>query len=178
MNKFKHFDWLTIVALCLVSLIGLANVFSSTFIKTYSEFNQQIIFLIIGFVAFVLFSLVNVKVYRLSAFNYALLGTGLVLLLITFILPSNGPKRWINLGSVAIQTSEIGKLFLGVSLPYILTLNKKHSNAIYFAVLGLYSFLTIIQPSLGNGVTTFAIGSILFLINQQKPLNYFLTFLM
>jgi cell division protein FtsW len=99
-----------------------------------------------------------------------------LVLLILVLIPGIGTKslgaqRWISLGVLSIQPSEIAKLALIISFAYLSDLKAKLKH--YLFVLGIFTFLIMLQPDFGTTLALVAIGfSQMFIANI--PLIYLL----
>ena len=68
-----------------------------------------------------------------------------------------GARRWLSLGNIVVQPSELAKLALVLFLP--LLLEKKNSLPTYLGLTGFLILLVIVEPDLG---TALIIGGIAF----------------
>ena len=102
MNKIDW--WLLLPAVLLLSL-GLLIIKSTA----NEVFISQFIFAIIGIGVFVIVNLVDIKL--LLAFRYWGYALSIILLIATFVFGNltRGSTRWIDFGAVSVQSSEISK---------------------------------------------------------------------
>ena len=160
---FKHFDWVMLLLLCLVSAMALTNLYSSSYaggeIGASTLFFKQIAFFVVGLGVILV----------LQVFEYQLIAkTGwilylLVLLLLVytklFVPAVLGAQRWIDLGFFNLQPSEPAKFVL------ILVVASCYANGpkvcggyrlrdmIKPIALALVPFaLILIQPDLGTSL--------------------------
>ncbi len=102
----------------LLSLFGLLMIYSASsynadyhFGDSFYYVKKQAIALFVGIIAMVAFSKLKPEIIR--KFRYIILGVSIVLLAVIFIpgvgMQSYGARRWINLGFMTIQPSEIAK---------------------------------------------------------------------
>lgn len=150
MNK-RYDVWIIIpiIFLLVLSSVVLHSVSPSIF-PAYNWY------FVLGLIAFFLFSLFDFEV--LSVFSKYFYGISIVLLLVTILIGqvTRGTVRWIPLGSISIQPSEIVRPFLLIFFANYLT-EKKLDFKRFFKALGLFAlpaFLILIQPSLGVAVLT------------------------
>lgn len=151
-NLFKNFDFLILICVIFLTIFGLAIIGS----VTPKEVNQQLIFFIVGFICFVIFSQIDFQIYK--SFAWIIYGFGSVSVLFTLILGTltRGSARWFNIGLFSIQPSELFKPFLIIFLAYFISesSNKdltKIKNLIIFLILFLVPTLIVFkQPDLGN----------------------------
>lgn len=117
---------ITIVTIGLIMLFSASYTYSYYFRNGSTEiFTNQLIFALIGLVLMYIISRIRYEYFRLVAIigffvSVALLG-------IVLVLPEYKPgfKRWIDLGFVTFQPSEIAKIGLILILSYLLERNYK-----------------------------------------------------
>ena len=103
-------------AFSLLIVLGMVNVFSSTFVadrlsgNTYYHLMRQIVFVVVGL-------LVSLFIYRIDYHSFrrflpeiCLATVGLLVLVFVIGVTVNGARRWIGAGSVTFQPSELAKL--------------------------------------------------------------------
>ncbi len=116
---------------------------------------QQIIFVIVGFVVFFLFSLFDYRLlFRLAPLLYVIV---FILLLGVFIwgLESHGSVRWINIFGFSFQPSEFAKPVLILFFAYFFTtrnMQKLTNVALSFFLVLIPAFFIFRQPDLGNAI--------------------------
>lgn len=116
---FANFDWVFVSATLIVILIGLANLYSATYLTTQhgtTVFIKQLYYLLMGF-GLILF-IISQDYRKLLFWNY-LLYIILILLLVSalwFGKTVGGSQRWIDLGVFNLQPSEPAKLMLVIAL--------------------------------------------------------------
>ena len=173
--------------LCVTLLMGLGLVMmmsASIYVaekkydNIYFFFNRQLTFLCLGlFVAYF--------VYRIKTTVWQQLGAKLlpivILLLIAVFLPVigkevNGSNRWINLGPVSIQVSEIAKLIMIMYMAGYLVRHGKelaHSSSfkplfIPLIIIGVIDLLLIKEPDFGSVVVLTATGMAMLFLGGVK----------
>ncbi len=170
--------WLTFLWLC----IGLVVLFSASYASAATEygdglylFKRQLIWVLVGIVGF------NVVVYTpLSAIlQSAKVGVILILtLLFVTLIPGvgttiNGATRWISLGPVILQPSELMKPFLVLQAAYLFSKWNHLSWLVRITWLSIFSLVLgsiLLQPNLS---TTALCGIILWFIAFAAGLPYF-----
>lgn len=149
----KSYDPILILAcsfLVLISIIVLRSIYPSVFPQYY-------LFVGLGILVFYLFSRISFNIF--SAFSSHLYLISIVLLFIPLVTGqvTRGAIRWIPLGDLTVQPSEIVRPFLFLFFAKIMidqTGTKRLIKAVVFSFLPL--FLIIIQPSLGVAILTAA----------------------
>lgn len=161
LSFFKNFDWLIFFLVLIISFFGLL------IIKSIAPnfLVQQILWLVLGLVFFFVFSQIDYQNYpRLSWFFY--FGC-LFFLALTLLLgaATRGSVRWLEIGGVRLQPSEIVKPFLIIFFANFfaderLTLKKLLTG---FGLLIVPFLLIFFQPDLGSSlvVVSFWLGIVL-----------------
>ncbi len=122
--------------------------------------NRQIIYLLVAIIIFFVFSIIN---YRILLNNsHWLYFATLTLLIVTIVigLETRGSTRWIDLGIINLQASEIAKPVLVLFLTTFLAKNppKNIKNIlISFLIMFVPTFMIFNQPDLGSALVLFSI---------------------
>lgn len=117
-KDIKRFDYILIIFLLLLCGLGALFVYSASnyvALKDYDDryyfLKKQLIGYFIGFFAFLFFSLINVEKLKKVALPFFCVS---ILLLILVLTPlgkeAYGAKRWIGIGGLTIQPSELARL--------------------------------------------------------------------
>jgi len=113
-----HFDWFLLLAVLAVVAMSLVNLHSATYVgyPGVSPFVKQMYYYLAG--GCVILAIMSVDYHFLLKVNYPLYGIVLVLLVfaIAFGKATAGAQRWINLGFVKLQPSELAKLSIVITL--------------------------------------------------------------
>lgn len=157
-------------------LIGSIMIFSASSVKAYQDYGNSFYFLyrhlismIIGVALFVIASNLSYRKLRKLVFP-AVIGSFILLILV--LIPGigtvvGGARRWIDLGIVRFQPSELAKLSLIIFTAKILSDKKNKITKLsellnpIIPVLGLFCVLIIFQPDFG---TIIAIAMNVFVI--------------
>lgn len=177
----------TLFAVTLVLLfVGIVMVFSASAVMAAERFGSPYHFLLrqmawgaAGLAA--MFALMNIdyRRYQHPAVVFSLLGvTALLLVAVFFLDRTNNAHRWIRVGALSFQPSELAKPALIVFLAYFLESRTKAiddwRNTLFPAVLPTLVFAALIvkQPDLGTAIACLAVtGGILFTAGMR--LRYF-----
>ena len=127
-------DMTLLVSILILSLYGTIMVFSAGYAYAYARYGdaayfmkKQIIWLFLGFVIMFIASRVNSDIYRkITPYFYALTLLLLILVLIVGFV-GNGAKRWISIGPITIQPSEIAKISMTMMLGYYFSCEKERA---------------------------------------------------
>ncbi len=149
-----------------------------TYGNIYHFFNRQLFFLVLGLVAGYL--TYKIKTSFWQNFGAKLLPV-VLLLLVVVLLPVigkevNGSHRWINLGPVSLQVSELAKLIMIMYLSgYMVRHGKGLSQSpsykpllVPLVVLGVTDGLLMLEPDFGSVVVITATGIALLFLGGVK----------
>ena len=169
-QKIRQINWVLILILVAAATIGVAMLYSAADGSWDPWAARQITRFTVGLVILVTTALVDLRFWWRYA--YLLFGILLALLLAVEVAGSTGmgAQRWINLGVIKLQPSELMKIglilalaryFHGVSMenvrriPYLIT---------PLLLVALPSILVLKQPDLGTALFLVLIGVTVFFI--------------
>jgi cell division protein FtsW len=103
---------------------------------------------------------------------YGLLGATVALLVaVLFAPPLNNAHRWISLGLISFQPSELAKLSLSMTLAYQLDRRGERLEDFWtgwfpsLLITGLLGFLVLIEPDYGTAISLVFIGTCLLFVS-------------
>ena len=145
---------------------------------SYYYLMRQMIWLILGWLGFLVTANLNYKKYReITKYLYVIGAFSLVMVLVIGTT-KNGAKRWIDLGmGMRIQPSEFVKLILIVvlsTLVYNLKIRNKISkhpwlsSIVIMGTTGVYMFLILFEKSFSNTVQIAIIGMTYLIVSELK----------
>ncbi len=157
----------------LLTLLGLVMVLSASSVEAYtaggsaySLFRQQILFALIGCVLFYL--ALRIPIRRLRQWSFPVFGLSVVALFLVLIpgigTEVQGSRRWIDLGVVSVQPSEIVKVTLVVWGAHLLASRRSEQAPLKDVLVPLVPagmlvcLLVVLEPNLS---TTIALGIVL-----------------
>jgi len=157
----RYFDWISFLLVLLLSAVGLIFIYSATFTEQvpYSIFYKKQVFgMLSGILIYFICSFLNYE--TLSRIGYWLYFTIILLLLFTIFKGSigMGGKRWIDIGFIKFQPSELAKLCFPMFITYYFINDaddtKPALKTFFFPLSIIFvSFLLIVkQPDLGTGL--------------------------
>ena len=159
---------IAITVLVLISTMVLRSI-------TPQLYPNYFIYLVIAFVVFYVFFSIDFEIFKV--FSTHLYVMSLLLLILPLIIGqvTRGAVRWIPLGSITIQPSEIVRPFLLLFFAKFVIDNELNlANIIKAVILFLIPFgLILIQPSLGVAILT-GIGFIGVLMASSINKKYFI----
>jgi len=161
---YFHIDWLLLGAVVLLSLVGVAMIYSTTYVTTPTgghadkQVAIQLYALLLGLLALVVCLAVD---YRMLA-EHSLVVYGALIVLLVFVLLKGqtqmGGQRWIPIGPFHLQPSEFGRIAVALLLAMYFGENRRGARNTGDLIAG--GILTIIplvliakQPDLGTAIT-------------------------
>ncbi len=175
---------LPLLTLVLVLLtIGLVMLFSASYATAYynegSSFafiSRQLLWAGLGVFLMFVISKVNYHIFHRLAFLILLIAIAL-LVLVLFMPPINGCRRWIFIGSIAnIQPSEIAKFAVTVMFAQLAsTFGEKMKTFRYgvlpfLLILGVVGALMVLEPHLSGTIIIMCIGLSIMLVGGTRIL--------
>ena len=162
---FFHVDWLLLGAILLITAIGAAMIYSTTYVRLPDgtghagrEFWTQLYALSIGCVALLVCLTID---YRMLA-EHSLILYGVLVAALVFVLVAGdsafGAQRWIEIGRFKIQPSEFAKMTLALILAMYFGENRRGARNTSDLIIGgifvgLLFLLIVKQPDLGSAMT-------------------------
>lgn len=154
-QRRPRFDvWLLISTLVLLT-VGLMSLYSEGASRDNgSDFKKQLLFAVMGIIPFVVFATVHPKVWMRG--SYVLYGINVVSLLAVRVLGSTkkGAERWIEVGPIQFQPSEMAKLLTVITLAAFFAMRQDSIRQLSTFVRSFFHILPILvlilmQPHLG-----------------------------
>ena len=155
------------------SLLGLTMVLSASSVTSltdngspWGEFISQAMWLGIGAAVFLVAAFFDHRLLRRFTVPALLVSFALLILVLLpqFGVSVNGAQRWLRLGPIQFQPSEVAKLalvlFAADNLARSQQVDVHRSLKPIMTVLGIYGGLILLQPNLGTTIIIFAIGII------------------
>jgi len=169
-KMFNHFDWPLFLCTALIVGLGLLNLYSATFdLPVAHRFKGQLIWTFFGVViAFFALFFDYRHLQRLAYPIYVIILIALVLVLIKGRI-ALGAQRWLQLGPLSIQPSELAKVAVAFCLARYFHARRSGSqmNFLDLIVPGLLTVIPFIlilrQPDLGTGLIVVSVAGALIL---------------
>ncbi len=178
----KYFDWFSGCLIALLATIGLFFVFSATYAPSKPPsifFIKQAIGILTGFIIYIGCCIIDYRtLLRWGYFAYI----GVIGLLIFTLIKGSigmGAQRWINLGFIKLQPSELAKLLFPAFAAYHLEIKKDERQTFtrtflpMLCILGISFMLILKQPDLGTALIIAYTGLILLWL-AGLPKKFFL----
>lgn len=186
--KQKRFDTAFLIIILILLAYGTIMVFSASYPAALQKtgnslhfISQHVLYVAVGIAAMLLISRIDYRLYR--RFAYIIFGIALVLLILVAIpgvgRKLNNARRWIYIGPIGFQPSEIMKFAVIVLFSHLIAHYQKRMSTFkqgvlpFAAVLLVIAVLMMLEPHLSGTILIFGIGCIMMYIGGTK-LRYFL----
>lgn len=138
-NKRLSYDKPLFFIVMLLLALGLIMMYSASYAYAYYELEnstyyivRQVLFAIIGIIAMIAISVIPPEKYK-NKLPWGLLGFSYALMIIVLFMPRiNGVKRWIPLGFISFQPSEIAKFAVILWCAYYFSKYYKQINTLSY----------------------------------------------
>jgi len=155
----------------LLSVIGLFFVFEASYIRSFGEFRDsfhyfkiQAVWIFLGIIIMSILSFIDYHKLYYGAFFLMLIN---IFFLFLVLIPGlghqvNGARRWLEIGFIRFQPTEMAKLSAIVYLAsWFITKERKRFYS-FLILLGLLMFLIILQPDMGTAIIIFSLSIIIY----------------
>ncbi len=178
-ERLNHINWLLIFSLCVLAVLGFVVLYSVGGGAAYPWALPQLQKFLIGLVLMLIITPIPVSFWKLFVFPAYLVCIGLLILTEILAVPGTEASRWLRLGPVQFQPSELTKLGVIVVLAayYDAIGTDKISKPLWVALPLLLIALPVLlianQPDLGTAVLV-AIGGIIVMFVAGVSIFYFI----
>lgn len=167
-------DYPFLILVIVLMGIGLLMLFSASYATAYYEgqpstyyFTRQAVFAVAGIAIMFIISFMDYRRFRVLS-PLLLLISIMLLIVVLFIGTGNfGEKRWINLGFVQFQPSEIAKVAVIFFFSSMISVNSEKMHTFrygvlpYVVVLAVIAGLMFLEPHLSGAVLIVGVGAAL-----------------
>ena len=178
------FDWLWFLALLLLSAIGVAAIWSTTYDTDLQVYlNRQIIYLCCALFVFIVLLFFDYHLFSdFIAIPY-LAGMSVLVLVLVIGRSIHANKSWIDMGIFSFQPSELMKIIVVIALAkYYAELDREYLEFKELCIGALIVFvpalMVILQGDLGTAVTFFPIYAVLTCLAGVKRKHVVALFMM
>lgn len=179
-------DWILLFSSLLLLTLGLVALYSIERIQIatmgYSNvsFKSQVLYSILGVICGLMAYRLHLRFLRIFAPYFFYISLFLLIITLFFGTSVKGGVRWLHIGGISIQTSDIARLALILYISYIFSKRQIGWNLYTFISLlaiCIFTYLTLCQPDYGSAMITFLVG-LLIMFFAGMPLSMFsLTFI-
>lgn len=185
-TKRRGMDIAFLSLVILLLTIGVTMVLSASFARAYFDpgnvtggnaayyFIRQLIFAVLGIAAMIFCSRLPVGFYK--RFSVPLLIAAIVLLLLVPLIgvEANGAKRWIGVGSLTLQPSEIAKLGVILAFSVMICNNRGKMKSFKYGILPFAGILLVIigllvlEPHFSASIIIVAVGGVMLFLGGAR----------
>ena len=158
-------DLVVVFMVLMLSVFGIAMVFSAGYYQTINSSNpnpfyyliRQGIFVVTGLGWMAIFASIDYHVYEKWGYAAAVLSIGMLVLVLLIGENVNNAVRWINLGFFRFTPSEVSKMLMIIFTSAFLVRNPKRIRTIQgllvlVMMMGVHFALIIMQPNLSTAI--------------------------
>ena len=165
-----------------LSIIGLFFVFEASSVRGFGEYADSLhyvklqgVWILLGSLLILFFSLFDYhKLYYLSLMIMTLTLVFLLLVLIPGIgYSAGGARRWIDLGVINIQPTELAKFSVIIYLSSWFIHRERKRFFSFLILLGALMFLIVLQPDIGTAIIVFLLSVLIYYLAGYE-LHYLL----
>ena len=168
----------------LLVILGLIMMFSASYPSAYAYTGNSYSYLLkqSGYAAFGVFVMIGLSYFDYHHFHkltYFVLAIAIISLLVVLVMPSMGVRRWISLGPVTIQASEIAKFAAVLFLAHWGSTHFEKMDTFLYGVLPaiivlvVFSGLLILEPHYSGIVIMLLLVALMMFISGVK-MRYFI----
>ena len=155
-KRRQSFDGAFFTLSMLLLLIGVIMVLSSSYARAYYDpgnvtggnaayyFVRQLIFALLGIGCMLLASKLPMGFYRRYALHFLLLTLVLLMLVPVIGVKANGSRRWLGIGGLTLQPSELAKLAVILSFAWLICRFRGRMRTVRYGLLPFAGILAVI----------------------------------
>lgn len=173
-----YFDYTLLFVVLFLVCFGLIMIYSTSSYVGATRYNnpaywfrRQAIFAVLGIIAMFIVSRIDYHIYqRFSILFYVV---AIILQVIVLFQPATkGASRWIKLGPISFQPSEISKIALILFLAHVITLTAnqihKFKKMITIVALALPVFALVAVENMSTSIVILAVALIMVFVASPK----------
>ena len=167
----QNFDWAFFGLILLLCALGLMTLYSSAYLSNIQIFYKQIIYISVGSILAFVLAFVDYRIFERLAWPVYIIVMILIVVVAFIGKETAGSQRWLNLGPVHLQPSELAKFAVVLVLARFYSREKiaplggygfKDLIPVYF-IMGIPMVLVFLQPDLGTALMIgFVSASVIF----------------
>ena len=168
-SKLWQVSWLYVLLLCALAGVGYTALYSVGGGSPEPYATRHILRFCFGLVLMISIALVDIRFLARLSWPAYVIGIGLLLLVLRYGHVGKGAQRWIELGGMEVQPSEIMKIALVLALAswFHRATWERIGNPLFLLppliAVAIPAGLILKEPNLGNAVIITALGGMMFL---------------
>jgi rod shape determining protein RodA len=170
-----HFDWTIFILALALGGVGLLSVLSATWAGVHHSLDplvvRQLIWIGVGAALLIAASLFDYRVLNSFAYPFYAVTLGLLVVVAVAGQSTGGSRRWINLGLLKLEPSELAKLAVVLVLVHYLREEpprggwRAHQMLIPAMLVAIPAALVLKQPDLGTALILIVITGTLVVVS-------------
>ncbi len=179
-GKPRRMDLLYLLIVLTLVGFGLVMLFSASYAYSYywkgNSYNyilRQMLFAAGGIAAMLILSRIDYRVYY--RFAWLIYAGAIVLLILVFAMPPlNNARRWIILGSITFQPSELAKFAIIILFARLIDQNREEMRSFkkgvvpFILPLGLVAGLVVLEPHVSGTILIVSIAFLMMMIGGTR----------
>ncbi len=184
--KRPRFDGPFFVLSMLLLTAGVVMVLSASYPRAWYDpghvtggnaayyFVRQFIFAVLGVGAMLFASRLPMPLYRRAAFPFLVLTLALLMLVPLVGVKANGSRRWLGVGGLTLQPSELAKLAVILSFSALICRYRGRMRTFrcgilpFAGILGAIVGLLVLEPHFSASVIILAIGAVMLFLGGVR----------
>jgi rod shape determining protein RodA len=169
-DKLYEVNWGLVLLITIIACAGFAMLYSVAGGHFQPWSAPQILRFGIGLAILIAVAMIDIRVWMSLAYPAYILSLLLLIVVVVAGHVGKGAERWVSLGPIGLQPSELMKVSLVLALARFLhgksveEVSKPLNLAIALAIIGIPAVFVVLQPNLGTTLIILADGaSLLFL---------------
>lgn len=181
-EKRGRIDMSFFLLVMLLLAIGVVMVLSSSFPRAYYDpgkvtggnaayyFIRQLIFAVLGTGAMLLASRLPMGFYRRYAFPFLIFTLVLLALVPVIGVKANGSRRWLGVGGLTLQPSELAKLAVVLAFSVMICRTREKMRTFRYGILPFAAILLaivgllVLEPHFSASIIIIAVGAVMLFL--------------
>lgn len=172
----QNINWWLILLAVSVSLLGIAVIYAATIAMDppADVHKSQLKWLIVGIAAMTVAMAIDYNRIIKTAYVIHIISIGVLLLTLYIAEPIAGVRRWLDLGPLRVQPSELAKVATVLALVRLFSSEQLRKHPWLqiiggLAIIGMPILLIVKQPDFGTAVLLFIPFVVLAFLAQERP---------
>ena len=167
-EKLRNLNWGLVILVTAISCIGFAALYSAAGGSFSPWASKQIMRFCVAAIGMIVIAIINIKWWYRLTWPLYFLGLGMLVVVEVMGQVGMGAQRWINLGFMQLQPSELMKIVVVMALArYFHSATLEDMRRITFLILPLMIIaapvgLVLLQPDLGTSLMIVMAGAAMF----------------
>jgi len=169
-DKFLSINWILLFLISSVACVGFAALYSAGGGDFHPWASKQIVRFVMGFIIAIIIAMIDIKFWYRMTWPIYIVGFGMLVFVEVMGQIGMGAQRWINLGFMQLQPSELMKIAVVMALAkYFHAATLEDMRRLWFLILPTLIILApvglvLLQPDLGTSLMIVMAGVGMFFI--------------